>query len=263
MTIKTKDGNEELAAALASLGLRRMQENWVSIVDAARTEKPAHGRWLRGLILAEAADKEERVRQARIRRANIEEIRVMETFPFDRQPKLKKRFVLDLYDSLEYMTKPQDLIFIGPTGCGKSGLATSYLIHALNNGYRGYWIDFKDLLDRLWRAIGDGTAKKVVKRFASIDALLIDELGYSPIRKEQAGLFFDLMKRRHRKKTTFITTQLGYDDWADFLQNKHLTAALLDRMTEDCTVFNMRECISIRPKNIRHATKETTGSEEK
>lgn len=262
MTIKTTDNEEALAAAFACLGLRRMQENWASIIETARSEKPAYGRWLRDLVLAEAADKQERLRQARIRRANIEEVRVMETFPFDRQPNLKKKFVLDLYDSLEFMTKPQDLIFIGPTGCGKSGLATSYLIHALNSGYRGYWIDFKDLLDRLWRAIGDGTAKRVVKRFASLDTLVIDELGYSPIRKEQAGLFFDLMKRRHRRKTTLITTQLGYDDWADFLQNKHLTAALLDRMTEDCTVFNMRRCISIRPKNIRHATENTDDSEE-
>ena len=64
------------------------------------------------------------------------------------------------------------------------------------------------------------------------------------------------MKRRHLKKTTLITTQLGYEEWADFLQNKHLTAALLDRMTENCAVFNMRKCISIRPKNVRHATQD-------
>ena len=263
MTIKSRDPNELLSEAFKLLGIKRMQENWESIVEAARAERPPHARWLRDLLLAEAADKQERQRQARIRRAGIPEIRVMETFPFDRQPNLKKRFVVDLYDSLEFMTKPQDMIFIGPTGCGKSGLATSYLIHALNQGHRGYWIDFKDLMDRLWRAMGDGTAKRVVKRFALIDALVIDELGYTPIRKEQAGLFFDLMKRRHRKKTTLITTQLGYDDWADFLQNKHLTAALLDRMTEDCTVFNMRRCISIRPKNIRHATQEEKdGAEE-
>jgi len=262
MTTKIKENDEALAAAFTCLGLRRIQENWESIVETARSEKPSHGRWLRELVLAEAADKQERLRQARIQRANIDEIRVMETFPFDRQPNLKKRFVMDLYDSLEFMTKPQDLIFIGPTGCGKSGLATSYLIHALNNGYRGYWIDFKELLDKLWRALGDGTSKSVIKRFSSLDTLVIDELGYTSIRKEQAGLFFDLMKRRHRKKTTLITTQLGYDDWADFLQNKHLTAALLDRMTEDCTVFNMRRCISIRPKNIRHATKDTDEAEE-
>ena len=112
------------------------------------------------------------------------------------------------------------------------------------------------MLDRLWKSIADHSEKKVIKKFASIETLLIDELGYTAIRKEQAGLFFDLMKKRHLKKTTLITTQLGYDEWGDFLQNKHLTAALLDRMTVNCTVFNMKKCISIRPKNIRSATQE-------
>jgi len=252
----TIPSDEELDGALRLLGLRHLRGNWPGLLSAARSEKPSYDRFLREIVTAEAADRRERLRLSRIGRAKIPEILVMETFPFDRQQNLKKRFVLELYETLDFMKKPQDLIFIGPTGCGKSGLATSYLIHALNNGHRGYWIDFKDLLDRLWRSIGDRTEKKVVKRFAGYDCMVIDELGYTPIHKEQAGLFFDLMKRRHRKKTTLITTQLGYEEWADFLQNKHLTAALLDRITENCTVFNMRKCISIRPKNVRHATQD-------
>lgn len=246
----------ELDAILQLLGLQHLREHWDECLGKAKTEKPSYYRFLSDLVREEGAYKQEKLRLSRIKRAKITEPWVMDTFPFDRQPNLKKRFVLELYDSLDFMKKPQDLIFIGPTGCGKSGLATSYLTHALNQGYRGYWIDFKDLLDLLWRAIGDHTDKKVIKRFADISCLAIDELGYAPIRKEQAGLFFDLMKRRHKKKTTLITTQLGYEDWADFLQNKHLTAALLDRMTENCTVFNMRRCISIRPKNVRHATQQ-------
>jgi DNA replication protein DnaC len=184
-------------------------------------------------------------------------MRVLETFPFDRQPNLKKKFVLDLYDTLEFMRKPQSLIYIGPTGCGKTGLATSFLVHAINQGHRGLWMDFKVLLDTLWSSIADHSEKQIVKRFAEVDCLVIDELGHIPIKKEQAGLFFDLMKRRHGNKTTLITTQLGYDEWADFLQNKHLTAAMLDRMTENCTVFNMKKCISIRPKNVQYATNST------
>jgi hypothetical protein len=178
-----------LALVLRLLGLRHLREHWAALIETARSEKPSYGRWLKDLVLAEAADQRERLRQARITRAHIPEAWVMETFPFDRQPQLKKRVVRELYDSLEFMKKPQDLIFIGPTGCGKSGLATSYLIHALNQGHRGVWIDFKDLLDRLWRAIGDGTEKRLVKRFAAYDVLAIDELGYTSIRKEQAGLF--------------------------------------------------------------------------
>ena len=89
----------------------------------------------------------------------------MQTFPFDQQPKLKKKLVLELYDSSRYLTERQELILIGPTGCAKTGLATAFLIHAINQGYRGYFIDFRKLLDLLLRAKGDHTESKVVKRF--------------------------------------------------------------------------------------------------
>ena len=93
-----------------------------------------------------------------------------------------------------------------------------------------------------------------MKRFAAYDVLLIDELGYIAGKKEQLPLFFDLMRRRHKGWTTIITTQLGFDEWGDFLRDPHLTAALLDRITVNCAVFNMKNCISIRPKKIVYAT---------
>jgi len=69
----------------------------------------------------------------------------------------------------------------------------------------------------------------------------------------QAGLFFDLMKMRHKKRCTIITSQLGLDEWNLFINDRHLTAAILDRITENCTVFNMAKCISIRKKRIEYA----------
>ena len=152
------------------------------------------------------------------------------------------------------MRENQDLVFIGPTGCGKTGLATAFLVHALNQGFRGLFIDFKDLLNDLDRSQGDYSESKLMKKLSAYDILLVDEIGYIRGKKEQAGLFFDLMRRRHRRGCTITTTQLGFDEWGEFLQNSHLTAALLDRITVNCTVFNMNDCISIRPKKIVYAT---------
>ena len=146
------------------------------------------------------------------------------------------------------------LLFIGPTGCGKTGLATSYLIHAINNECHGRFIDFKNILRQLYASLADRSDRKVLKHFASIDCLLIDEVGYTSLDKSQAGLFFDLMKMRHKKRCTIITSQLGFDEWNSFINDRHLTAAILDRITENCTVFNMSKCISIRKKRIEYAT---------
>lgn len=248
--------DKQMDDALQFLALRYLRENWEKILGDAKKDSPSYHKFLEGWLVLEAAERHERQRKSRIKRANIEEPWVLETFPYARQPNLKKKFVTEMYDSLDYMKSSHDLVFMGPTGCGKSGLATSFLIHALNHGYRGYFIDFKKLLLILYQAVADHTERKVLRRFQTYDCLVIDEMGYATIEKEQAGMFFDLMKQRHKKKTTMITSQLGFDEWGSFLKNAHLTSALIDRMTENCTIFNMKKCISIRPKKITYGTTE-------
>ena len=134
-------------------------------------------------------------------------------------------------------------------------MATSFLIHAINQGYSGYFIEFSKLIEQLRQSKADYTQFKVLKRLQSWEILLIDEFGYDFLKKETGSLFFDLIKARNRKSTTIITTQLGFDEWNNFIDNEHLTASLLDRITVNCSIFNMKDCISIRPKNIVYATR--------
>lgn len=246
--------NDELLDKMKFLDLRWLTTNWDDVLAVAKQTSPSYHRFLTQVIDQEHANKKERVRLSRIKRANIEQPLVMETFPFTKQSNLKKQLVMEMFDSLDYMTKSRDLIFIGPTGCGKTGLATSFLIHAINNNYRGCFIDFKQLIELLYKSLADHSDKKVINRFQDYDCLCIDEIGYAPVSQEQAGLFFELMKKRHKKGATIITTQLGFEEWGTFLKNSHLTAALLDRLTEDCVVFNMKKCISIRPKKVIYGT---------
>jgi len=247
---------------LRYLGFHELAENWNLVIKKATRSRPSYQRFLSELIETEYEFKVEKARLARIKRAKIPEVLVMETFPFSKQPRLKKKLVLDLYDSLMYMREHQDLIFIGPTGCGKTGLATAFLVHALNEGFRGLFVDFKELLNMLHQSQGDYTEAKLMKRFATQEVLLIDELGYLAGKKEQLPLFFDLMRRRHKGRCTIITTQLGFDEWGTFLHDPHLTAALLDRITVNCAVFNMKDCISIRPKKILYATSKNQGPDQ-
>lgn len=238
---------------LQYLELSHLAENWEAIHKEAMQTNPSYHRFLSRIVEEEYERKTEKARLARLKRAKIPELFVMDTFPFHKQPRLKKKLVLEFYDSLLFMKDKQDLLFIGPTGCGKTGLATSFLVHAVNQGFRGLFIDFSDLLDSLYQSRGDYSEAKLMRKYSSLDVLLIDEIGYISSGKEQASLFFDLMRRRHQRGATIITTQLGFDEWGGFLQDSHLTAALLDRITVNCTVFNMKDCISIRPKNIVYA----------
>jgi DNA replication protein DnaC len=247
--------DESLKKQLKYLGLTVTVDAWDSIHKEAMARKPSYHAFFASLIEKEYQSKLEKARLARIKRAKIPEIFVLDTFPFDRQPRLDRKLVRELHDDMSFMNEKQDLVFIGPTGCGKTGLATSFLIRAISKGYRGLFMDFSHLIDRLYQARGDRSEEKLIRRLSSVDVLLIDELGYISCDREQASLFFDLMRRRFNKTTTIITTQLGFEEWGSFLHNPHITAALLDRITTGCIVFNMKNCISIRRKKIRHMTK--------
>lgn len=240
--------DEELEKMLKHLRLRGLLNNWDKYMKMARKKNISFVRLVKNIIEDEYEIKKENSRKLRLKKARIPEEYVIETFPFREQPKLNKKRVLSLYDSFDYMTKKQGIIWIGPTGVGKTGLATSFLIHAINNGYRGRYVLFPELLSTLYASVADHSEQKVLKTFYSYDCLLIDEIGYVEIEPVQVGLFFTLMQKRHRKKATLITSNLGFDDWGSFLKNKHLTAALIDRLTENTHVFNMKNCVSIRPK---------------
>ncbi|MEI8231194.1 MAG: ATP-binding protein [Actinomycetes bacterium] len=222
--------DKELEEKLRYLRLTELLATWDEQLAQAKVKAPSYTAFTKQIIDREVAAKKERARLLRLHRAQIEEPYLIETYPFDRQPGVAKKKVLELFDSMTYITRKQNVILIGPTGVGKTGLATSLLIHAINRGSTGRFITFPDLLDELYRSSADHSEKKVLKKYAAYECLLVDELGYVEIDPHQAGLFFTLMKQRHKKSTTLITTQLGFKDWTGFLKNPHLTSALIDRL---------------------------------
>ena len=180
---------------------------------------------MKQLVEEEYRAKRENARLLRRRRANIPEMLEMETFPFARQPKLDRKKIMSYYDGFDYMTKQRNMVWLGPTGCGKTGLATAFLLQAIDRGHRGYFVTFPELLQEVFQSLADRSEGKVLKRYLSYDCLVIDEVGYVEVEAAQVGQFFTLMHKRHKQKTTLITSNLGFAEWGSFLHNQHLTAA--------------------------------------
>lgn len=240
--------DDRLSEMLKYLRLSALSANWNEYLKNASTSNFSHDRLLRHIVEQEYNLKKENSRRMRLQRARIPEQYVIETFPFSRQPKLNKKKVLAIYDSFEYMDKCQNIILIGPSGTGKSGLATSFLTHAINKGHKGLFVSFPNLIAMLYRSIADHSEDRLLKKLIAYQCLLIDEVGYVEVEPAQVGLFFTLMHERHQKKTTLITTNLAFSQWGSFLKNDHLTAALLDRLTETSYVINMKDCQSLRSR---------------
>ena len=135
----------------------------------ARRGNFSHERLLRHVLEAEYRIKSDNARLLRRKRARIPELLEIETFPFTRQPKLNRKRIMSLYDSGEYLVKKQNIIWLGRTGCGKTGLVTSFLLHALDQGYRGYFIRFGDLVAELYASLADHSEEKVMRNYAAYD----------------------------------------------------------------------------------------------
>lgn len=240
--------DERLIEMLKFLRLGRLYAQWDETLEVIRKGRYSAERLLRYVLEEEYRAKRENGRLLRRQRAGIPEMLEMETFPFARQPKLDRKKIMSYYDSFDYMTKQRSMVWLGPTGCGKTGLATAFLLQALDRGHRGYFVTFPQLLQELFQSLADRSDGKLLHRYASYDCLVIDEVGYVEVEPAQVGQFFTLMHKRHKRKTTLITSNLGFVEWGTFLHNAHLTSALIDRLTENCHTINMKDCKSLRDR---------------
>lgn len=229
---------DDLEQLLANLKLRRIAEILDRELERAEKDQPAYGAWLARLLREEWQAQDARSLENRIRRAQIPERWALETFPWDRQPGVH-RGVVEQIASLDFISRASNLVFIGPTGVGKTGLAIGVLLKALESGHRGFFVSAQNLFDEMFRSLADRSSRQLITKLSGYDLLVIDEMGYLNLRPEQTNIFFKLMEERYGRKSTIITTNLEYEEWYAFLGHKDMVAALLDRLRHHCTTIRI------------------------
>ena len=191
-----------------------------------------------GLLLEEWRHRQERSLAYRLDQAKLPWDWSLETFPFDRQPGVNAAQIKGLA-GLGFIPRAENLVFIGPPGTGKSGLAMGLLRQALVNGYRGRFYKAQELFDELYASLADRSTSRLLNRLSRYDLIQIDELGYLTLKPEQVNAFFKLMDLRYGRKPTLITTNLDYPDWYELFQRKSLVDALLDRLQHHCITIRI------------------------
>lgn len=229
---------EMIHQLLIELRLKGMHDVLDRELDAAEKKGEATEKVLHRLLCEEQAYRQERSMEYRINHAKIPWNWTLTTFPFDKQPGVKKSQMMSLA-GLSFIDRAENIVFIGNPGTGKSGLAIGLLHAALINGYRGRFYNAQDLLDELFASLADRTTSKLIKRLCNYPILVIDELGYLTLKSEQTNAFFKLMGERYGKATTIITTNLDYPEWYGLFQKKSLVDALLDRLKHRCITINI------------------------
>ena len=176
---------EELEQLLKNLKLRRILEIYDEQLRAAEKDDVSYSEFVTRLVRAQWHARQEGALEWRIRRANLPERWSLETFPFARQPGVNRKQIRG-FAELEFIAKAENIVLVGQTGVGKTGLACGLLLKALENGYRCQFIRAQDLFDEMYASLADRSTRQLLKRLARLDVLLIDEFGYLNLKPEQS-----------------------------------------------------------------------------
>ena len=229
---------DRLETLLRLLRLPEAIEILPAILKDARNHEKSTSSLLVKLLEAVLAAKSANATSNRMKRAGLPEDWSIESFPFHRQPALDRAQILELAE-LGFVRELANLCFIGDVGVGKTGLAIGLGRVAVLAGHSVLFVKTYDLLDSLFASTLDRSTNRLLRRLARWDLLILEEFSNITPNEEQANMLFKLVDARYRKKSTILTSNIGFDDWGTFFPIKALTKSLIDRVTDECHVIRI------------------------
>jgi DNA replication protein DnaC len=223
---------------LDELRLEKIKSCLADYLDSIKSRELTPLEILKDLTDMELEAKKVRSAKSRIGIANFPYERTIQDFDFDYQPSINKREILDLA-TLRFIEQKQNILFIGSPGVGKTHLATAIGMEAAQKRYITYFISCHDLIAQLCLAYRENRLESRLRHYSKYKLLIIDEIGYLPIDKLGANLFFQLIARRYEKNSTIITTNQPFSKWAEVFDDSVIAAAILDRLLHHSTIINI------------------------
>ncbi len=227
----------ELQANLKALSLTTIARHLEPAIRQARESGVDYEDFLLELTATELQTRTENSLKRRVRESKFPLVKPLETFDLCAVPDLDLRLFREL-TSGRFIQERRNVIFLGRSGTGKTHLATALGIEACRQSYRTRFVTCYGLVNELIEARQEKSLQRLIGRYARMDLLILDELGYVPFSKEGAELLFQVLAERHEKGSLIITTNLGFADWTQVFGDPVMTAALLDRLTHKAHIIN-------------------------
>jgi DNA replication protein DnaC len=221
-----------------NLNLNYLKLNANEVIEKAELDSLSYQDFLLNILENEANLKDKKAQERRLAYAGFPVTRSIEDFDLKFQKSITQKQINRLVE-LEWIDRMYNLIFLGPPGVGKTHLAISLGYKAVEAGYKVSFVSMDKLMHALKTQEISRRSKGKINRILSSSLVIIDELGYLPITREEANLFFQLISALHEQASLIITSNKGLEDWVELMGDPALTTAVLDRITYKCELINM------------------------
>lgn len=229
---------QQLLQNLEYLKLKQMSLHVNEVIDFSVRNQMSFVDTLIKLTTYEIDVREQNMMHAMVKVGAFPHLKEIKDFDFSFQPSINEQQILDFL-TLRFIGGNENIVFLGPSGVGKTHLATSIGITAAKKRTSTYFIKCHDLIQNLKRAKLENRLESRLKHYTKYKLLIIDEIGYLPIEPEDAKLFFQLIDMRYEKRSTIFTTNVNFKSWDEVFQEPKLANAILDRVLHHATVVTV------------------------
>src|SRR5512147_2816805 len=229
----------ELENLLERLRLEHLENQLDGVCEQAAQRQLDYKAFLAQALQTEWQGRFQRNVEARLKLARFPWIKTLEQFEFDFQPSLDRKQVRELA-GMAFVERAHNVIVLGPPGVGKTHLAISLGVKAVEAGYSVLFLTLEALMTRLTKAVNENRLERSLQQLVYPKVLIIDEVGYLPLSRLEASLFFRLVVRRYERASLIITSNKSFLDWGEMVNDPVLATAVLDRLLHYSTTLNIK-----------------------
>jgi DNA replication protein DnaC len=230
--------NVDIAEIFRTIGSRSSPDSLRALITHLTKSRASPLECFEQYIALERKERDAKNLESRTKIASLGSFKQLDQFDWN-HPRSIDRALFENLLELHFLKKGENILLRGQSGVGKTNLSQILGITALQNGYSVRFTTLASLLALLSRQESLPALERRLRLYVNADLLILDELGYLPCDNRSADIFYNIISRRHEKRSVILTTNLAYKQWASVFPGAACVAALIDRFAQHCHVIDI------------------------